>query len=214
MNLLRALRRVQHDVTLLPRDPWVQILWENVVYLADDAARGRALARLRRDTGLRAARIATAPDPVLAAACGEGRMAAQQVRKLRSCAMLCEEMGGPTAIVTADAKASRARVRRFPGIGVPGADRLLLFAGVVPAVALDSNGLRVLLRLGYGEEAKAYATSYRSAQRAAAAELPEDTEVRVDAFHRLRHHGQTVCRVRPDCAGCALAPDCPGRVAG
>ena len=51
----------------------------------------------------------------------------------------------------ASTKARRA-LKRFPGIADPGADKLLLFAGVTPYLALDSNGLRVLLRLGYGEE--------------------------------------------------------------
>ncbi|MEZ6038395.1 MAG: hypothetical protein R3F29_13005 [Planctomycetota bacterium] len=45
--------------------------------------------------------------------------------------------------------------------GDPGFDKLRAFAGVEAVLAVDSNGLRVLLRLGYGAEAKAYAQSYR-----------------------------------------------------
>ena len=213
-GILRKLRGAGAPVTPLPRDPWSLILWENVVYLVDDAARKRALTRLRRDTGLRAARIAAAPDEVLLAACGEGRMAAQQVRKLRECAALFADVGDPAELVTRPAPQARKALQRFPGIGAPGVDRLLLFAGAAPLVALDSNGLRVLLRLGYGTEAKSYATSYRSAQTAAAAELPADVDVRIDAFHLLRAHGKDVCKQRPDCGACVLAAGCPGRVAG
>src|SRR5262249_58684200 len=69
------------------------------------------------------------------------------------------------------AEAARA-LRRFPGIGEPGAEKILLFAGALEVLALESNGLRVLLRLGYGEEEKSYAAAYKSAQAAAAPQPP------------------------------------------
>ena len=34
--------------------------------------------------------------------------------------------------------------------GEPGAEKVLLFSGSAPVLALDSNALRVLLRLGFG----------------------------------------------------------------
>jgi endonuclease III-like uncharacterized protein len=55
-------------------------------------------------------------------------------------------------------------LRQFPSIGDPGAEKILLFAGAHSILPLESNGLRVLLRLGFGEEKKSYRASYRSVQ--------------------------------------------------
>lgn len=195
-----------------PKDPWHRILFENVVYLVDDDARARAFAALRRHTGLDAATIARCPDELLFAASREGRMAAQQVAKLRTCAALFAEVGDPRALVKLPAPQAKKALKRFPGIGDPGVDALRLFAGVEPVLALDSNALRVLLRLGYGQEAKSYATSYRSAQRAAMAELPPTTKALVDAHLALRRHGKEICRnTTPACGVCPLRAECPAR---
>ena len=57
---------------------------------------------------------------------------------------------------------------QFPSIGEPGAEKILLFARVYPVLGLDSNGVRVLTRLGLVVEAKSYAATYRGVQRLAA----------------------------------------------
>lgn len=75
-------------------------------------------------------------------------------------------------------------------------------------VALDSNGLRVLLRLGYGAERKSY-RAYREVQAAAMAELPADCDTLVRAHLLLRTHGRTLCRAtRPTGDGCPLRAGC------
>ena len=61
---------------------------------------------------------------------------------------------------------------RFPGIGKPGAERIALFTGTRAVLALDSNALRVLVRLGYGDPDAAYATTYRQAQTQASTSSP------------------------------------------
>src|SRR3989442_1324186 len=87
-----------------------------------------------------------------------------------------------------------------PRIRDPGAEKILLFSRTHPFLALESNGLRVLVRLGYGEESKNYSTTYRSAQRAAAAEVEENIPARVRAHQLLRIHGQELCtRSAPKC---------------
>jgi endonuclease-3 len=55
-------------------------------------------------------------------------------------------------------KAKKA-LQKFPGIGEPGAEKILLFTRTHPLMALESNGLRVLVRLGFGAEHKNYATT-------------------------------------------------------
>ena len=55
-------------------------------------------------------------------------------------------------------------LKKFPSIGTPGAEKILLFAGTHPILALESNGLRIMLRLGFGEEQRGYSASYSSVQ--------------------------------------------------
>jgi endonuclease III len=199
------------DATVSPtRDPWHLILLENVVYLTDDETRERAFRTLREHTGLDAVTIERCPDELLLAACSPGRMAEQQMRKLRECAALFRTVGDPRELVRLPAREARKALRRFPGIGAPGADKLLLLAGAEAVLALDSNALRTLLRLGYGNEGTSYAQSYASAQRAAMAELPAQHDALASTFLALRAHGQSVCRnTRPACGACVFRDDCP-----
>src|SRR2546426_12509444 len=47
---------------------------------------------------------------------------------------------------------ARKILKRFPGIGDPGADKILLFCRGGQGLGPDSNALRVLVRLGRSEE--------------------------------------------------------------
>jgi len=57
-------------------------------------------------------------------------------------------------------------LQQFPAIGVPGAERVLLLTGRLPVLAVDSNGLRVLTRIGYAHKLKDYARTYRAVRAA------------------------------------------------
>ena len=93
--------------------------------------------------------------------------------------------------------------------GDPGAEKLFLFSRTHRILALDSNGLRVLLRLGYGEERKSYSSTYRSAQYAVERELKKDYDWLIAAHQLLRHHGQELCKTaRPLCSRCPLKSSC------
>jgi hypothetical protein len=108
------------------------VLAENVAYLVDDQRRWHALAELRTQVGLAPEHILAAPESVLRAiAIGPG----DRVQRLRRCAELAIA-GAPW--------------RAYPGIGQRGQDRIDLFTGSRPVLALDANALRVLTRLGYG----------------------------------------------------------------
>jgi endonuclease-3 len=75
--------------------------------------------------------------------------------------------------------------------------------------ALESNGLRVLLRLGFGEEKKSYSMTYRLVQKAAEEGLDMDYSFLIEAHLLLRRHGQELCkRSKPVCRKCPLGPDC------
>ena len=194
-------------------DPLHQILHENVAYLVDDRRREEAFAGLRERVGLEPAAILAAPVATLREIAGLGGMLPdQRVGKLLRIAELALRHfpHGLREVLTRPGAEARKALMRFPGIGEPGAEKILLFSGAQPVLALDSNGLRVLLRLGYGEAHKSYSASYRSAQTAASAELPRECHGLQRAHLLLRRHGQQTCkRSRPLCGGCPLRGVCP-----
>lgn len=190
---------------------WEMILWENVAYLADDKRRLRAFQTLKKRTGFRPERILAASGDALLEVTQHGILAEQFAEKLRKCAKIAlEEFDGDVNAVLKwpVAKAMKA-LKKFPGIGEPGAEKLLLFMRAGPVLALDSNGLRVLLRLGYGEEKKNYAATYKLVQQAVEDELDEDYSWLIQAHLLLRRHGQELCRrTKPLCDQCPLAVKC------
>jgi len=116
---------------------------------------------------------------------------------------------GLRRLVRRDPLAARKVLRRFPGVGEPGADKLLLFAKSRRTLAPDSNGLRVLVRIGYGTESGNYQRMYRSAAMAVEAELPADFAGLIAAHQLLRRHGQELCkRAAPRCYACPLSAGC------
>ena len=188
----------------VPTTPFEWVLWENVAYLVDDERRAQAFAALGKRTRFDPARIASASAESLLEATRLGGMHPEaRVDRLKEIAELALELG-EGALESAEA------LMRFPSIGAPGAQKILMACGKGKALALESNGLRVLLRLGFGAESKNYAQSYRSVQQALASELPRSSAARLSAHQLLRAHGQALCkRTGPDCDACPLAARCP-----
>jgi endonuclease III len=192
-------------------DPFELILYENVAYLADDERRDEAFEMLREHVGLSPEGILGAAASTLNAVGRKGIVAEQTAEKLRTIASIAlEDFGGDlSAAVRREPREAVRALRKFPSIGEPGAEKVLLFSGSAPALALDSNALRVLLRLGFGVEEKSYAKSYKSAQAAADSEIPRTCAARIEAYQLLRRHGQELCkRNHPRCEACPLRPDC------
>lgn len=209
-----ALLRKRHGapVPAVAVGPWQHILWENVAYLADDEARAAAFGELRKSTAFDPARIIDADDTVLLAATSHGIMAGSRVEKLRVCAQIAldEFKGDVDSVLKLPPKKAMAALRKFPGIGVPGAEKILMIEHAMPMLALDSNGLRVLLRLGFGAQQKDYSASYRSVREALGGEVPSGFDALIEAHHLLRIHGRRICtNSSPDCASCPLAKTCP-----
>ena len=89
-----------------------------------------------------------------------------------------------------------------------GAEKILLFSGAHALLAPESNGLRVMTRLGVIREEKSYSRTYVAA-RLAAEELPHTIAGMQEAHLLLQRHGQTLCRrANPQCSACPLAPRC------
>jgi endonuclease III len=193
-------------------DPWLLVLWENVAYLADDERRAAAMRVLQTRVGTDPERIQAAPHDRLMEVTRHGIVAEQFAEKLRRCAkIVLEEFDGDLkAVLKGSVAQAKKGFKKFPGIGDPGADKILLFTGKHPNLALDSNGLRVLVRLGFGEEQKNYAAMYRGVQEAVQGEIVSKLPWLVKAHQLLRRHGQELCRrSKPACQQCPLVKICP-----
>ncbi|HEX4595922.1 MAG TPA: hypothetical protein VH157_16670 [Bryobacteraceae bacterium] len=100
-------------------------------------------------------------------------------------------------------------MKQFPTIGDPGAEKILLFCGVAPGLPLESNGLRVLTRVGYGRVQKNYGATHRSVQDGLKGQLPRDAAHLAQAHLLLREHGKTLCKTNaPLCRACPAADLC------
>jgi endonuclease III len=100
-------------------------------------------------------------------------------------------------------------LKQFPTIGDPGAEKILLFCGVASGLPLESNGLRVLTRLGWGRIQKNYGATYRSVRAALEPELPSGPNRLVQAHLLLREHGKVLCKYKaPLCHQCPVADGC------
>ena len=193
------------------RGPWEMVLWENVAYLADDNRRREAFQALKKQVGTEPGQILSASDEALLEVTRHGIMAEQFADKLRKCATsVLEEFDGDLRpVLRLPFPKAKKALQKFPGIGEPGAEKILLFTRTSPVLALESNGLRVLVRLGFGEEKKSYSTTYRLVQHAAGEGLDKDYSWLIEAHLLLRRHGQDLCRrTEPLCDKCPLAADC------
>ena len=192
-----------------PRDPFGIILWENAAYLVDDARRAQVYGSLEKDVGLAPAQLLAAGSRRIAAAIREGGMQpSHRAEKVLRCAEIAVSYAdGELAAALQGMPLSKARalLKRFPGVGDPGADKILLLCGYASLPALESNGLRVLERLGFVVQDDAYARMYRAAVRSL-----QDAQVDfVDAFALLRQHGRELCkRTAPFCQACPLRAKC------
>ena len=197
-TVVKALEKLYGTPRLRVTDPFEMILLENASYLVDDARRAETLERLRSAVGLTPEAILKhSRDEIAAVIAGGGMKPEMRAEKVLDCARLAVKSG-----------VTEKTLRKFPSIGEPYADRILLFNGKKVTLAPDSNALRVLLRLGYGQESKSYSTTYRSAMTAAAGEL-RDVTFAQGAHVLLRRHGQEVCkRSAPRCDVCPVRAEC------
>ncbi len=194
-------------------DPFELILWEQVAYLADDRQRVAAFELLALRVGLTPEKILAADEATLQSVTRHGGSIAyvERAARLRASAQLViEKWNGDlrNALREPLAKARKA-LQRFASIGAPGADKILLFTRTAPLLALESNGLRVLVRLGYAAEQKSYDATYKAVLAAAEPEVQRDFDWLIAAHQLLRQHGQEMCkRTQPQCSDCPLRNQC------
>jgi endonuclease-3 len=213
MKTIAALQAFYGDPPRVePRDPFEAILFENAAYLVDDERRARVFRRLKRDVGIKPAQLLDAGIARIekAIASDGGMQPSRRAAKVFTCAQIAVEFaaGNLLAALKASDRTRRRLLKRFPGIADPGADKLLLFSGLSDAPALESNGLRVLVRLGFVREQRSYAAIYRDAIRFLTQSLGATPATA--AFELLRLHGRELCtRTNPSCGPCPLRKTCP-----
>jgi endonuclease III len=193
-------------------DPFELILLENVAYLVSDERRAEAFQMLRTHAGTKPHEIlAASHEDILRATKLGGMHSEQRVSRLRAIALIAmNEFGGDLlpALKLPLPKAKQA-LRKFPSIGEPSAEKILLFARSYAVLGLESNGLRVLLRLGFGEEKKNYTATYRTVQEALKDQLSSDFDWLISTHLLLRQHGKELCKTNaPLCEGCPVRKSC------
>src|SRR5450755_2541441 len=190
-------------------DPLELVIWENIAYLASDKRRAEAFATLTRTIGTRPNHILAAQHSALAAIGKAGILPDVSAEKLLTIAKIAHEefQSDLGSVLRKPLPQAKKALKKFPSIGDPGAEKILLFTRSHPVMALESNGLRVLCRVGFGEEQKNYSATYRSVQEALHRQPPRDYDSLIRAHQLLRQHGQGLCkRSKPRC------PECPVRV--
>ena len=194
-------------------DPFELVLLENVAYLVSDERREEAFTALREHCGTKPHEIlAAANEKILKATKLGGMHPEQRVHRLKEIALIAmNEFEGDVwqALKLLSLPQAKQALRKFPSIGEPSAEKILLFARVHAVLGLESNGLRVLLRLGFGEEKKNYSATYRSVQEAIGPQLKENFAWLIDAHLLLRQHGKELCKTNaPKCDECPIRSDC------
>lgn len=194
------------------RDPYDLIIWENIGYLVDDRRRKAAFDKLAVDVGLKPTDILSAPFAKLTSIAKVGGilegLRAQRLKEIAQIT-LTDFDGDLSSVLKLPRATANKALKQFPSIGDPGAEKILLFAGAYPILALESNGLRVLLRLGFGEEKKSYTASYKSVRAAVDTDCGNDFEFLIMAHQLLRQHGQELCKSNnPQCEICPVSAKC------
>jgi endonuclease III len=196
-----------------PSDPYEHVLWANCGYPPSEENCRRGFDALKHEVGLATRNILSARAARLVRILRTGGIVPElRAERLKWTARVVEtDYGGDlhSALQCALADA-RKILKRFPTIGDPGADKILLFSGRAPVPAVPSNCVHVPLRLGVGTEGTSYAQSYRSVREAFAEQLPSERRALERAYLLFKHHGQVCCkRGTPLCESCPLCAECP-----
>ena len=195
-----------------PTGPYEFLVWWHCGYPASDVACAKGWTSLETQVGIEPSQILSAGVAKLAKALKAGGMV-PELRALRLtdiAARVQNEFEGDlrTGLVGPVPKV-RQLLKKFPNIADPGADRILLFAGVAPVSAVPSNCPHVWVRILSGQERENYGVTYREAQQAIDQEIPATSDARTRAYLLVKQHGQTLCkRSKPKCEECPVNGSC------
>ena len=204
--------RYGKQAPIAPTDPYEFLVWWHCGYPASEDRCAKGWNSLRDQIGIKPRELLSAKTPQLTLALKVGGMVPQlRALRLREIAERSRnEFDGDlrSALARLDAAQARKILKSFPGVGNPGADRILLFGRLAPAAAVPSNSPHVLVRLASGAESAKYSANYAAAQRMLEA-LAADFNTRIRAYLLLSRHAQELCkRSNPACDICPVAGAC------
>lgn len=180
-----------------PTDPYLFLVWWYCGYPASDKTCSKGWEALKREVGVEPQRILAASPKDLAIALKPGGMVPElrAMRLKEVAARMQDEFGGdPRAALVGPMPHVRKILKSFPSIADPGADRIMLFAGIAPVAAVASNCPHVLMRILHGGDHDNYRMTYRAAQEAIESEVPAKVDARIRAYLLLKRHGQELCK--------------------
>lgn len=195
-----------------PTDPYEFLLWWQCGYPPSEERCSKGWVSLQRAIGIAGKQLSSASAAKLAAALKAGGMVPElRAERLKEIAARVQaEYGGAlrAALSRLSAPQARKALKTFPGIGDPGADRILLFSRLSPVAAVPSACPHVLVRVLQGPEGQKYGAIYAAAQLALNT-LPASFAARIRAYLLLARHGRELCkRSKPLCERCPLRARC------
>jgi endonuclease III len=195
-----------------PTDPYLFIVWWHCGYPASDERCAKGWQALNDEIGVTPAAILAIAKTELVHALDAGGMIPElRAARLKEIASRVEHDYGCDlrATLNGDIAEARKALKKFPSIGDPGADRILLFADVAPLPAVPSNCPHVLVRIQQGRERENYGTTYKEAQQGIEKGTHPTFEARKRAYLLLKRHGQEICkRTNPMCDACPVNSMC------
>jgi endonuclease-3 len=205
-----------------PTDPYLFLVWLHCGYPASEAKCSKGWESLTSHVGVGAEFILKAKPAQLASALKPGGMVPElRAMRLKEIAeRVLKQYGGDLreGLNGLSVTQARSALKQFPNIADPGADRILLFAGISPVAAVPSNCPHVLVRIKAGQEPENYGRTYRQAQQLIEDGLPPKFDSRTRGYLLLKCHGQQLCKSsNPKCDICPVAPSCAfaaGRLRG
>jgi endonuclease-3 related protein len=165
----------------------------------------RALEALRAAGALDTRVLATLATAELEALVRVSGTPSVKARRLRALARTVEDAGGVGAFLALPLAELRPRLLATHGIGPETADAIALYAAGQRVFVVDAYTRRLFGRLGLGPGGG----SYDGWQRRIEDALPGAGVADFQRQHAaIVLHAKRVCRARPRCAECPLAPSC------
>ena len=195
-----------------PTDPYEFIVWWHCGYPQSTARCTKGWDSLRKTIGVAPVKILAATPEKLTVALKPGGMVPElRAQRLREVAMRVQHQfgSGLRAALTGSVKEMKKLLKTFPNIADPGADRILLFAGIAPVAAVPSNNVAPLMRILHGFEREYYGANYRESQEIIEQQVAASAAARTRAYLLLKIHGEELCkRTNPKCEECPVRTYC------
>jgi endonuclease-3 len=206
-----------------PNDPYEMIVFVNCGYPATDVSCSKGFEALKREVGLKPENLLDAPKTKLAKLMRLGGIVPElRAEKLKEIAKIVKVQYGEDLLAALrkcmleekkqpgkGIRGAKNVLQKFPVIGEPGAEKILLFSKLSPVAAVPSARVEVPMRIWFGDAGKNYAADYRAAREVLNAGSPATFEARQRAYLLLKRHGQEICkRSTPKCEICPVTSHC------